>query len=246
MNKKKNIIIIPTYKEEGNIGLLITEVLKVIPDTDILIIDDNSPDKTEHEVNIQTRKHGKQVKIIVRKNHRGLGSAYTRGLKYGIENNYDTIITMDADHSHSPKYLPIFLETLDKYDMVIGSRYVKNGGTVNWQIRRILLSWLANRFARFLLGLKGTDLTSGYRAYNSSILKQINFDYINSNGYSYLVEMLHSIKKLNGKVKDIPIIFFDRTMGKSKISRKEIYKGAITLLRLKLNYQFSIKKLKKK
>jgi len=239
----KNIIVIPTYNECGNIASLIQKILKIVPDSDIIVIDDNSTDGTIDEVKDLIKRVGSKLKIIVRKKLRGLGTAYTTGISHGLENGYDSIVTMDGDHSHSPEYLPLLLKTLKNYDVVIGSRYIQDGGTVNWRIRRILLSWLANRFARFLLGLKGTDLTSGYRAYKSSLLKKIKLKNINSNGYSYLVEMLYLIKNLDGKVKDIPIIFFDRTLGKSKISRKEIYRGVITLLRLRfLGYKSIIKK----
>jgi len=241
ITNKKNLIVIPTYNEEGNISSLIDGIMDILPNTDIIVIDDNSTDSTQQEVNNSKERYNKKLNLIVRKGIRGLGTAYTTGLLYGLKNGYDHIITMDADHSHSPEYLPIILKTLNECDVVIGSRYIKNGGTVNWRIRRILLSWLANRFASFLMGLKGTDLTSGYRAYKAEILKKINFSNINSNGYSYLVEMLYIIKILNGKVKDIPIIFFDRTLGKSKISKKEIYRGAFTLFRLRFSKGKKIK-----
>ncbi len=235
IKNKKELIVIPTYNEEGNIGSLINEIIEILPNADIIVIDDNSTDNTQEEINTLIAKHSKRVNLIVRKDIRGLGTAYTTGLLYGLNNGYDHIVTMDADYSHSPEYLPLILKTLNECDVVIGSRYIKDGGTVNWRIRRILLSWLANRFASFIMGLNGTDLTSGYRAYKADILKKIDFDNIRSNGYSYLVEMLYIIKILNGKTIDIPIIFFDRTQGKSKISKKEIYRGAFTLFRLRFS-----------
>jgi dolichol-phosphate mannosyltransferase len=236
----KNLIVIPTYNEENNIGPLIKEIINILPETDIIIIDDNSTDNTQREVEELIDIYKEKITLKVRKNERGLGTAYSTGLLYGLEKEYYTVMTMDADHSHSPQYLPTIIKKIEKFDVVIGSRYIKDGGTVNWRIRRILLSWLANRFARFLLGLTGTDLTSGFRAYKADILKKIDFNNIHSNGYSYLVEMLYLIKLLKGKIAEIPIIFHDRTLGKSKISKKEIYRGALTLLRLK----FSKRKLK--
>ncbi|MCU0285376.1 MAG: polyprenol monophosphomannose synthase, partial [Acidobacteria bacterium] len=130
--------------------------------------------------------------------------------------------------------LPAILTAIEENDVVIGSRYIRDGGTINWRIRRILLSWLANRFARFILHLQGRDLTSGYRAYRREILEKIGLDQVRSNGYSYLVEMLFRAQQNGARVKEVPIIFYDRTMGNSKISRKEIYRGVITLIRLRL------------
>jgi dolichol-phosphate mannosyltransferase len=231
---KKNIIIIPTYNERENIGPLLKEILDTVSGTDIVVVDDDSPDGTAQEVKALSKKHREEIKLIERKGERGLGTAYRAGLQYGLDNGYSVLITMDADHSHNPAYLPVILSALEENDVVVGSRYIRDGGTINWRIRRILLSWLANRFARFILRLKGSDLTSGYRAYRREILEKIGLDQVRSNGYSYLVEMLFRVQQLNARVKEIPILFFDRTMGKSKISRKEIYRGVFTLLRLRL------------
>jgi dolichol-phosphate mannosyltransferase len=231
---KKNIIIIPTYNECENIGPLMKKILETVLDTDIIVVDDDSPDGTAQEVKAFSKEHQKEIKLIERKGERGLGTAYRTGLQYGLDHGYNVLITMDADHSHNPEYLPVILSTLEENDVVVGSRYIRDGGTINWRIRRILLSWLANRFARFILRLKGSDLTSGYRAYRREILEKIGLDQVRSNGYSYLVEMLFRAQQLNARVREVPILFFDRTMGKSKISRKEIYRGAFTLLRLRL------------
>jgi dolichol-phosphate mannosyltransferase len=231
---KKNIIIIPTYNERENIGPLLNKILENVSDTDIVVVDDDSPDGTAQAVKDFSREHQKDIKLIERKGERGLGTAYKAGLQYGLDHGYKVLITMDADHSHNPVYLPAILSALEENDVVVGSRYIRDGGTINWRIRRILLSWLANRFARFVLRLKGGDLTSGYRAYRREILEKIGLDHVRSNGYSYLVEMIFRVQQLNARVVEVPIIFFDRTMGKSKISRKEIYRGAFTLLRLRL------------
>ena len=126
------------------------------------------------------------------------------------------------------------LNAIKGHDLVIGSRYMRDGGTINWRIRRILLSWLANRFARFVLSLSGSDLTSGYRAYRRQILEAIGPDSVQSNGYSFLVEMLFRAQRHQARVAEVPIIFYDRTMGSSKISKKEIYRGALTLISLRL------------
>ncbi len=233
MKKNKILIIIPTFNECGNISILMKQIIETVSNIDILVIDDDSFDGTAQEVMAFSKVTKTKIDIIVRKGVRGLGTAYTTGFKYGLKHQYDVIITMDADLSHNPDHLPAFLDAIEKYDIVVGSRYIKHGGTINWRIRRILLSWLANKFARFVLGLGGHDLTSGFRAYGRSILETIDLDKIKSNGYSYLVEMLFLTKKRGAQITEIPIIFVDRTMGKSKISKQEIYRGAFTLLRLR-------------
>lgn len=234
MKRKSNIlIIIPTFNERENITILMKQIIETISNVDILVVDDDSPDGTAKQVIAFSKVNKTKINIIVRKGVRGLGSAYTTGFKYGLKHQYDVIITMDADLSHNPEHLPAFLDAIEHYDIVVGSRYIKHGGTINWRIRRILLSWLANKFARFVLGLEGHDLTSGFRAYSRPVLETIDLDKIKSNGYSYLVEMLFLTQKKGAHITEIPIVFYDRKMGKSKISKQEIYRGAFTLLRLR-------------
>ena len=232
-DKNNTLIIIPTFNECENITILMKQIIETISNVDILVVDDDSPDGTAKQVIAFSKQTPTKIDIIVRKGVRGLGSAYTTGFKYGLKHRYDVIITMDADLSHNPDYLPAFLHAIEHNDIVVGSRYIKHGGTINWRIRRILLSWLANKFARFVLGLGGHDLTSGFRAYSRPVLETINLDKIKSNGYSYLVEMLFLTQKKGAHITEIPIVFYDRKMGKSKISKQEIYRGAFTLLRLR-------------
>lgn len=234
---KRNLVIIPTYNERENIIPLVKHILLTVTETDIVVVDDDSPDGTAQEVRgLQTfaGEHEAEIMLIERKGERGLGGAYRAGLQYGLNQGYHILITMDADHSHNPLYLPAILSAIENNDVVIGSRYIRDGGTINWRIRRILLSWLANRFARFMLRLNGNDLTSGFRAYRREILEKIGLDQVRSNGYSYLVEMLFRAQQNDARVGEVPIIFYDRTMGNSKISRKEVYRGVLTLFRLRL------------
>lgn len=231
----KILIIIPTYNERDNIGLVLTKIIDIAPRVDILVVDDRSPDGTGEVVKEYARTTLANVMLLERNGERGLGNAYRAGLQLGLAEGYDVLLTMDADMSHNPVYLPKIFSALETHDVVIGCRYTWDGGTINWRIRRILLSWLANRFARFVLGVKGNDLTSGYRAYRREIIESIRLDKIQSNGYSFLVEMLYWAQRKKARVAEIPIIFFDRTRGESKISRKEIYKGAFTLIRLRLS-----------
>jgi len=236
----KILIIIPTYNERENISLLLERIINIAPHVDILVVDDHSPDNTGQIVKDFARFTLSNIILLEREGERGLGNAYRTGMQYGLKEGYEVIVTMDADLSHNPINLPQIFSAIENHDVVIGCRYTWDGGTINWRIRRILLSWLANRFARFVLGIKGNDLTSGYRAYRREILECIGPEYIHSNGYSYLVETLYLAQQNNASIAEIPIIFFDRTRGESKISRKEIFKGAFTLLRLR----FSRKKYK--
>lgn len=231
---ESTLIVIPTYEERDNIVALMDQIGRIVPDAHIVVVDDNSPDGTAEAVRtFCAERADANVELIVRDGERGLGHAYRAGLAHGLTRGDALIFTMDADGSHSPLHLPAMLAAIKNTDVVIGSRYTFDGGTINWRIRRILLSWLANRFARFLLQLQGSDLTSGFRVYRREILTKIGPDTVNSNGYSYLVEMLCLAQRLGARVGEVPIIFYDRTRGESKISKKEIYRGVLALLRLK-------------
>ena len=233
--EEKTLIIIPTYNERDNIEILLRQITETVPRAHIVVVDDFSPDGTGQVVKDFAANSSPNAFLIEREGPRGLGHAYRAGLRYGLENKYEILITMDADMSHNPVHLPAILTAIKNHDLVVGSRYIRDGGTINWPIRRILLSWLANKFARFLLGLKGGDLTSGYRAYRRSILEAIDLNRVKSNGYSYLVEMIFQAHRNNARVTEVPIIFFDRTLGKSKISKREVYRGVLTLLRLRFS-----------
>lgn len=228
------LIVIPTYNEHSNIERLLHKIVEQSPGVDILVVDDESPDGTVDEVHRVAETISAQVAVVVREPPRGLGRAYTAGLLYGIERGYDVLLTMDADLSHDPSYIPQILEGIKRADVVVGSRYIRDGGVINWPLRRILLSWSANMFARAILRLPGADLTSGFRAYRTSVLRTIDFDSIHSEGYSYLVEMLYRVRNVGGVIVETPIIFYDRRLGSSKISRREIYFGVVNLLRLGL------------
>ncbi len=224
---KKYLIVLPTYNERDNIESLILEIsntLKNIP-FQILVIDDNSPDKTFEIVKKIEKKY--PVQLIKREKKLGLGSAYIIGFDYGIKHNYDFIITMDADYSHDPKYLPDFIKE-ENYDLVIGSRYIRGGNTKNWPISRKLLSKIANILVKILLTKKINDNTSGFRMYKVNFLKNINYR-LKDDGYSYLFKLLYFFTKRNARIKEIPFIFIERRAGKSKISRKEILKALKTL-----------------
>lgn len=228
------LIVVPTYEERENLRLLVPKIAAACPEVAVLVVDDDSPDGTAEEARRLDGELGIPVDVLVRRGERGLGGAYTAGLRAGLDRGFERLITMDADLSHDPGYLPAMVAALREHDVVVGSRYIVDGGVINWPISRVILSWTANRFARFLLRVPGADLTSGYRGYRREVLERIGLDRVRSDGYSYLVEMLYLAHRLGARIGEVPIVFFDRRLGASKISKREIYRGAWNLLRLRL------------
>jgi dolichol-phosphate mannosyltransferase len=230
----RTLIVVPTFNELANIGELIHGIFSGLPDLHVLVVDDNSPDGTADFVE-GLRERYPNLRVLRRTNERGLGRAYTAGILEGLENGFEIIGTMDADLSHDPAYLPAMLELLRDHDVVIGSRYVRDGGTVNWTLRRILLSWTANKFAAVLLMIPAHDITSGYRLYRRAALEWIRNTEVKSTGYSFLGELLYRAYRGGARIAEYPIVFHDRTMGVSKLHRREIYLGAFNLLRLRFS-----------
>jgi len=227
----RTIIIIPTYNEAENISPLIERILNLDEGVDILIIDDNSPDGTGSVVDAIVEREPR-VQVIHRPAKLGLGTAYTTGFMTALERGYDRIMTMDADFSHNPRYIPALLRLTDEHDLAIGSRYVPGGGVRLWGIHRRLLSRGANFFARSILGLQAHDCTAGFRCYRASVLQAIDPRSIQADGYSYLLEMLWRVQKAGFSIAETPIVFTDRRRGASKISQKEIFHAAGTVVRL--------------
>ena len=228
------LVIVPTYNERSNITALVEQVFAAVPHAHLLVVDDNSPDGTAAHVE-ELMKKFPNLLIRRRTGERGLGHAYTDGIFYGLDNGFDIIGTMDADLSHDPANLPRMLELIRSCDVVIGSRYVRGGGTVNWKIGRILLSWVANKFAALLLQIPAHDITSGYRLYRRQALEWIRTADIKSTGYSFLGELLYRAYRGGARIAESPIIFHDRTFGVSKLHRREIYRGAVNLVRLRFS-----------
>jgi dolichol-phosphate mannosyltransferase len=226
----KTLIIIPTYNEFENLRPLLDAVFSYAPNTDILIIDDNSPDGTGQLAD-QIHAENEHVSVLHRAGKLGLGTAYIAGFTYAIAHNYDAAFEMDADFSHDPRYLPDFLAAIEHADLVIGSRYVKGGGTPNWSLLRRFISGGGNIFARFMLGIPVHDCTAGYRCYRREVLEHINLDSIQSQGYAFQVELAYRVMRHDFKIVEIPIIFLDRRVGKSKMSRKIFLEGFLWVLR---------------
>lgn len=224
-------VIVPTYNEAKNISSLVGDILGVAASTQVIIVDDNSPDGTGKIADELSATHPR-VRVIHRAGKLGLGTAYLAGFRKALAEDADRIITMDADFSHDPAYIPGLLALTDRLDIAVGSRYVPGGGTRNWTWKRRLISWGANTFARFMLGLKTHDCTAGFRCYRREVLESIDLDQFFSNGYSFLIEMLFKCQQQGYVTGELPIIFANRTHGSSKISRQEIYKAMYTVLRL--------------
>jgi glycosyltransferase involved in cell wall biosynthesis len=227
----KTAVIIPTYNESDNIITLIEEMVSLEAVTHIIIVDDNSPDGTGQIADELAKQHH-EVHVIHRPGKLGLGTAYIAGFKFALTLPTDCIMTMDADFSHHPRYIPSLIAQTRGYDLSIGSRYVDGGGAVNCNLWRRFLSRMSNIVARLTLGLQASDCTAGFRCYRRQVLEAIDLDSIFSSGYSFLVEMLYKCQQLGYRVGEVPIIFENRQQGASKISRSEIWKAAYTVLSL--------------
>ena len=218
----KKIIVIPTYNEEENIVQLVESLSKI--HSDIIFVDDNSSDETQNII----KKHAQfntSVFLIGREGKKGYASACIEGILYGLKNKYDYIIQMDADLSHSAEDLEKLIKLSEVNDLVIGSRYVENGKTSGWGLRRVLLSRIANMFSKFYLKQDINDLTSGFRVYKAEILQSVKLEKLKSEGYGFLVEILYRISKVTNKIKEVPIHFNDRKFGQSKMNSRIIFEA---------------------
>ena len=222
------LVVLPTYNEADNISLLIPELL-TLP-VDVCVVDDASPDGTGRIADEWVARD-RRVHAVHRTGKLGLGTAYVAGFHFALDHGYDTALTMDADFSHNPKYIPAMLERIKHVDLVIGSRYVP-GGDVLYPFYRRLLSRTANTVTRVVLSLKPHDCTAGFRLYRTQVLRTVPIDQIFSNGYSFLTEMLNYVQGYGFNIAEVPIVFEDRVRGKSKISSKEIAKAGYTVTRL--------------
>ncbi len=233
METSKVLVVIPTYNEAENIPRLIPAVLKQATNIDILIVDDGSPDGTAAIVK-EIMATNPRVQIIERAGKQGLGTAYVLGFKYAIEHGYDFVFEMDADFSHNPNEIPVFLATIKNYDLVIGSRYVNGVRVLNWPMNRLLLSYSANVYTQIITGLPVHDATGGFKCYRIAALKTIDLDHIRSNGYAFQIEMSFKVWKKGFRLVEIPIVFADRRLGVSKMSKNIVYEAVFMLWKLRL------------
>ena len=228
----KSIVVIPTYNESDNIRNIITAVLNVQNDLNILIVDDNSPDGTSAIVQ-EMMQTDNRIHLITRAGKMGLGTAYCEGFQYCLDLGFEAIMEMDADFSHNPEDIPRFLEEIKHNDVVIGSRYISGMNVVNWPLHRLILSYGANIYSRVISGLPLKDATGGFKCFRAEALRKIDLKAIHSNGYGFQIEMNYRLWKLGAKMKEISIIFIDRRSGVSKMNKKIIWEAIFLVWKLK-------------
>ncbi|GAB4563502.1 MAG: polyprenol monophosphomannose synthase [Anaerolineae bacterium] len=224
-------VIVPTYNERENLDPLVRSLLGLPLDLRVIVVDDASPDGTGAVADALARETGR-VDVIHRPGKLGLGTAYAAGFGRAMELGASYVVTMDADFSHNPSYVPSLVAQANSYDLVIGSRYVAGGGVRCWGWHRRILSWGANAVARLALGLRAHDCTAGFRCYRQDALRRLDLAAVKADGYSYLIEVLFLCQHAGFRIGEVPIIFVDRRMGRSKISRQEIFKAGWTVMRL--------------
>lgn len=218
------MIVVPTYNERENIKLLLPEVLKIVSEARVLVVDDSSPDGTAEEASRLGEETGR-VDVLIRPGKLGMGTAYIEGMERALDEGFDPIVTMDADLSHDPKYLPSMLDKSLEFDVVIGSRYVPEGGTEGWPLKRRLLSRAANFYARAMLGLSARDVTGAFRCYRADALKKVDLRSIKATGFVFNVELLYKLVREGASVAEVPIVFVERERGKSKMSLSVAWEG---------------------
>jgi dolichol-phosphate mannosyltransferase len=234
-NRERILVVIPTYNEAENISRIIPAVLNSFDKADILVVDDDSPDGTPEIVQKEFDKNPR-VNLIVRKGKKkGLGRAYVDGFKWAIEKGYGYVLEMDADFSHDPAEIPNFYKYLQEYDVVVGSRYINGIRVLNWDLKRLIISQLGTLYARIVTGLKLTDMTGGFNGYRIEVLKAIDLDKIDSNGYAFQIELKFRAYVKGFKIKEIPIVFRERELGYSKMNRKIVFEAMIECIKLRID-----------
>ena len=235
---EKALVVIPTYNEAPNLPSIVPQVLERDARLEVLVIDDNSQDGTG-QIADKLAQESPRVHVIHRPGKLGLGTAYIAGFKWALERDYDYIFEMDADFSHDPKHLKEFLKAIKNADVVIGSRYLQGRVTVvNWPMGRLMLSYLANIYARWITGLHIWDLTAGFKCFRRSVLEGIDLSAVRSNGYAFQIEMSFRAWRKRFKLVEIPIVFEDRTEGQSKMSKAIVREAIWMVPRLRLQSWF--------
>ena len=230
---ERALVIVPTYNERENLPRLVPAILSRDERLEILVVDDGSPDGTGALAD-EIAASENRVHVLHRAQKQGLGKAYLAGFAWGLERGYDALFEMDADFSHDPQHLPQFLEAIEKYDVVLGSRYLHGRVTVvNWPMGRLLLSYFANWYARQVTGVPIADLTGGYKCFRREVLEGIDLDRVESNGYSFQIEMSFRAWKKGFRLGEIPIMFVDRDVGESKMSKAIVREAVWRVWRLR-------------
>jgi len=239
-NHMKNILIIlPTYNESSDIASIVDVIRsqRLNMNVSVLIIDDNSPDGTGRIAYELSRKF-KDVSVLNRETKLGLGKAYIEGFKFALAGNFDYLCEMDADFSHDPRYLVDFCREIETHDLVLGSRYAEGVSIVRWPFLRLVLSFLANKFVKFVTGMPFTDCMGGYKCISTQLIRDITADKIISKGYVFQMEILYRAYMMGARIKEIPIIFYNRKKGRSKMSKSDIFESFFIVLRLRFMLGF--------
>ena len=229
----KTLIVTPTYNERKNIRELVSTLFELNPDFHILVVDDSSPDGTA-EIVEELQADCANLHLLSRNEKTGLGSAYIAGFNYALERDYEAVVQMDADMSHDPKDVPLLIEAIENADLAIGSRYISGINVVNWPLQRLIISYGANIYTRLVTRLPVRDATGGFKCWRREALEAINLDGVRSQGYSFQIEMTYRVWLKGFRITEIPIIFVDRTVGESKMTRSIMLEAAVMIPRLRI------------
>ena len=229
----KTLIVTPTYNERKNIHELVSTLFELNPDFHILVVDDSSPDGTA-EIVEELQADCANLHLLSRNEKTGLGSAYIAGFNYALERDYEAVVQMDADMSHDPKDVPLLIETIENADLAIGSRYISGINVVNWPLQRLIISYGANIYTRLVTRLPVRDATGGFKCWRREALEAINLNGVRSQGYSFQIEMTYRAWLKGFRITEIPIIFVDRTVGESKMTRSIMLEAAVMIPRLRI------------
>ncbi|CBW27792.1 putative glycosyltransferase [Halobacteriovorax marinus SJ] len=232
---EKTLIIIPTYNEIDNIERMITTLFSLHQGVHLLIIEDGSPDGTADVVKKYQEQYPEQLHMIQRTGKLGLGTAYVTGFKWALERKYEFVFEMDCDFSHDPAQVPDLLEAAQSNDLVIGSRYIDGIRIINWPFRRLLLSYLASIYTRFVTNIPVYDTTGGFKCFTRKALESLNLDKIISKGYIFQLELNYKVWSKGLRVKEVPIIFYERRDGQSKMAGGIIFEALFSVLRLRVH-----------
>ena len=229
-----SLVVVPTYNEVDNLPGIVASIFEHAPQTHILIVDDNSPDGTGALADKLSEAQPERLFVLHRARKEGLGQAYVEGFRFALDRGYEAIVQMDADFSHDPKYLPAFFEAIETNDLVIGSRYVNGISVVNWDLKRLILSKAASFYVRLITRMPIADTTTGFKCWRREALLAIGLDQLFSNGYVFLAEMSYRAYRKRMRIKEVPIIFVERRLGRSKMNGGIMIEGVLSVLRMRL------------
>ncbi|MCS6953296.1 MAG: polyprenol monophosphomannose synthase [Bryobacterales bacterium] len=228
------VAVVPTYNERDNLPLLVAKIREHAPELDLLIVDDNSPDGTGQLAEELGRDSGGRLRVLHRASKQGLGRAYVAGFQQVLAEGYDIIVQMDADLSHDPSFLPQFFDRIREADLVLGSRYLHGIAVVNWDFKRLLLSKSATAYVRLVTGMPFTDLTGGFKCWRRSALEAVGLEDVFANGYLFQIETTYRVWRKGFRIAEVPIIFFERNLGASKMDLHVIWEALWGVIRLRM------------